>query len=75
MKKNILILSLILVVIWFGSILINLERYHYANQVNFCVKQNVDYIGDQKAYSERENCLEKAEPRTFWAWDLYYALF
>lgn len=75
MYKNIVILIFSVIIIYFGVNLVNLERYHYANQSNLCIKQNIDYISNIEAYIERENCLEKAKPRISWLWDLYYSLF
>ena len=62
------------ILLWFASVIIHLERYRYANQVHLCYEQGVDYVVDADAYFARENCLDTAKPRTSGLWDLYYAL-
>ena len=66
--------QLAVVVLWFASVIIHLERYRYANQVGLCYKPDVNYIVDANAYVEREKCLQNATPRTSRLWDLYHAL-
>jgi hypothetical protein len=68
MKTLLLVVSL-LVNVWFSTIIIKLERFHYSTQVGLC--------GDYKNELERIKvleCLEKKEPRTSGLWDLYYGI-
>jgi len=72
--KNIVIVILLIVIIWFAKTIVKLEEYHYSNQVHLCYKSGVNYQADFKAYMEREKCLETSHPRTSSLWNLYYAL-
>ena len=68
MKTLILVVSL-LVNVWFSSVIIKLERFHYSTQVGIC--------GNYANEIERQkiiDCLEKSEPRTSGLWDLYYGI-
>lgn len=68
MKTLVLIVSLV-VNIWFGFVIVKLERFHYSTQVGLC--------GDYKNEVERFNmvrCLETKQPRTSDWWNLYYGL-
>jgi hypothetical protein len=68
MKLAILITS-ILLNIWFASTIIQLERFHYSVQVGAC--------GNFKDELERTkwlSCNETSETRTHSFWHLFYAL-
>ena len=68
MKTFVLIASLI-VNIWFGFVIVKLERFHYSTQIGIC--------GNYKNELERFDvvkCLENNQPRTSDWWNLYYAL-
>jgi hypothetical protein len=73
-NMKIIITICIVIIIWFGCVIVNLERYHYANQSSLCINPDINYITDFNAYIEKENCLENARPRASALWDLYYAL-
>lgn len=68
MAKNVAILALLGLLVWFGSTIIRLESYHSASQVGMCS----DFSSAQLI--ERDQCLNAAETRTSGFWHLMYAL-
>lgn len=72
--KNIIIILLVLIIVWFGKTIIELEEYKHSNQTHICYKSNIDYQTNFLEYMEREKCLNNSHPRTSWIWNLYYAL-
>jgi hypothetical protein len=76
MKTFILVISL-LVNIWFSTIIIKLERFHYSTQIGVCSDRVlVDGKKFIRTYDEVEmyECLSKSEPRTSDWWNLLYGL-
>ncbi|WP_337848067.1 hypothetical protein [Sphingomonas sp.] len=67
--KNALIVLLLALLVWFGSAIVELERYRYASAVGFCG----DYR-DEGERIKREACLEQAETRTSPFWHLLNGL-
>lgn len=68
MKSFILIASLV-TNIWFGFVIVKLEKFHYSTLVGVC--------GDYKNESERLKmitCLESSQPRTSDWWNFYYGV-
>ncbi|QOZ69145.1 hypothetical protein SAMN05192541_109299 [Bradyrhizobium arachidis] len=68
---SVVLIVMLAAVAWFGSAVVRLENYHYANFVGLCTQFN---IKDPRERIERETCLEQAETRTSWAWHLVYGL-
>jgi hypothetical protein len=64
--KNVLIFVLLATVIWFGSVIVRLENYHYANSIGMCA-EHLDLV-------QRSRCLNASETRTSPFWHLAYAL-
>ena len=66
-----LAVCLVVVTVWFGSAVVKLENYRYANLVGMCSHYN---IADPIQRIQREDCLEKARTRTHWWWHLLHGL-
>ena len=68
MAKNLVIATLIAMLVWFGSTIIWLERYHYASMLGFC--------GNPEATElvRRDLCLHTKQTRTSQLWHLFYGL-
>lgn len=64
--KDVSIAVLAICLIWFGSAIVRLERYHYASMLSMC--------DDQADPVQRTLCLETTETRTHWVWHLAYGL-
>ena len=69
MAKNIVILGLVCICVWFGHRIVVLENYHYASSLNFCSE-----YANAMNLVKREKCLNEKETRTSWAWHLAYGL-
>ena len=67
MKKNIMIVALMCLCVWFGNRVVVLENYRYAAQLNMCSEYATDLF-------EREKCLQETETRAHWMWHLLYGL-
>lgn len=67
MKKNITIVTLAIIIIWFALVIVKLENYHYAVQVGMC--------SEVSELIERDRCVNSKQTRTSFMWHLYYALF
>lgn len=67
MKTGLLVASL-LVNIWFATVIIDLEEFHYSVEIGMC--------GEPEVLNRAKwlICLEKQEPRTSGLWNLAYAL-
>jgi uncharacterized membrane protein len=70
-KKNILIIILALLLIWFGFNIVRLENYHYAVQVGICDEYDNDIL---ERFEEKEECINSAKTRTNFIWHLVYGL-
>jgi hypothetical protein len=68
MAKNVLIIGLAAMLVWFGSAIIRLEQYHYASMLGMCGPIDPLTLG------QREACLQKAETRTSPIYHLLYGL-
>jgi hypothetical protein len=68
MAKNVLIFALTVMLVWFGSAVIRLERYHYASMLGMCGPL------DPLTLAKRDVCLTKAETRTSSVYHLLYGL-
>jgi len=64
-KEKIIIVILLILLIWFGLVIIRLENYHYAVQVGFCMDKDL---------TQRDSCLKEKETRTNPLWHLLYGL-
>lgn len=64
--KNMIIVVLLGVIVWFGSVIVRLENYRYASLVGMCA--------EQANLVERDRCLRSKETRTSPFWHLAYAL-
>jgi len=76
MKTLIIVVSL-LMNIWFSTIIIKLERFHYSTQIGMCSERIIDKDNNViRQYQEKQmyKCLSQTEPRTSGLWDLYYGL-
>lgn len=58
-KENTIIVVLIILLFWFGLVIIRLENYHYASQVGMCS----EYSGLDKLI-QRDKCLNNTQTRT-----------
>ena len=68
MAKNVVILALVAALVWFGTAIIRLERYHYASMLAMCGPIDPLDLG------KRDACLQKAETRTSPVYHLLYGL-
>lgn len=68
--KNVIIVGLLGLLVWFGTVIIRLESYHYASQLGMCDAAN----SPPPDLLQRDKCLNETETRTGWYWHLYYAL-
>jgi len=64
--KSVLIIVLIGMLVWFGSVIVRLENYRYANSIGMC-SEHVDLV-------QKSRCLNETETRTSSLWHLAYAL-
>lgn len=69
--KNIIILALFAVLIWFGTVIVRLENYRYANSLGMCSEYGSHFMSELIA---RETCLNQTNTRTNPFWHLAYAL-
>ena len=67
--KNLAIIALLAMLLWFGSAIIRLERYHYASMLGMC-----DRYSGELARGKREQCLQRTETRTNPVYHLAYGL-
>ena len=67
--KNLAIAALFALLLWFGSAIIRLERYHSASMLKLCER-----YGGELERAQREQCLEHTETRTGALWHLVYGL-
>jgi hypothetical protein len=67
--KNLAIIALLAMLLWFGSAIIRLERYHYASMLGMC-----DQHKGLAALAERDRCIERTETRTSPVYHLAYGL-
>ena len=67
--KNLTIVVLFALLVWFGSAIIRLERYRYAAMLGAC-----DRYSGELARASREKCLSATETRTNPLWHLAYGL-
>lgn len=66
--RNAVIIALVGVLIWFGSVIVKLENYRYASSLGMCS----EYLVHQPV--ERRKCFESTQTRTSPLWHLAYAL-
>lgn len=64
MTKNVIIIALLVLVIWFGAVIVRIENERYALSIGAC--------GPTPA-TELPDCA-RFPTRTHWWWHLYYAL-
>jgi len=64
--KNALIVALLGMLIWFASVIVDLENYRYANSIGMC-SEHITLV-------QKNQCLQKTEARTSPLWHLAYAL-
>tara|TARA_R110002020_G_scaffold360456_1_gene573106 strand:- start:1253 stop:1459 length:207 start_codon:yes stop_codon:yes gene_type:complete len=64
--KQLIILVLLALLVWFGKTIVELENYRYASIVGMC-EQHDDPLSKQE-------CLSNTQTRTHWGWHLAYAL-
>ncbi len=67
--KIVIIITSILINIWFASTIIKLERFHYSVQVGTCGN-----FKDELEKTKWLSCNETSETRTHSFWHLFYAL-
>ncbi len=66
--RNVVIVILLAMLVWFGTAIIRLERYHYASTLGICGrKANPTWLAQQ-------DCLATIETRTGPVWHLAYGL-
>jgi hypothetical protein len=66
--KNLIIAFLAAMLVWFGTAVVRLEKYHYASMLGMCGPV------ETLTLVERELCLQKAETRTSPFYHLAYGL-
>lgn len=66
--KNVVIIVLLGLLLWFGSVIVRLENYRYASFLGMCS----EYPSHQPV--ERRKCFENTQTRTSPFWHLAYAL-
>ena len=67
--RDVLIVALAAALVWTGTAVARLERYHYAAETALC-----GYAKDEPEHLRQQMCLEKAEPRLSAWWNLAYGL-
>jgi hypothetical protein len=71
--KNLAIVVLSVMLLWFGSAIIRLERYHYASMLGICERTaKPGWLEQQRL--EQQRCLNSIETRTGPLWHLAYGL-
>lgn len=66
--RNMLIVVLLGLLFWFGSVIVRLENYHYASFLGMCEQ----YPAHRPI--ERGRCFDNTQSRTSPLWHLAYAL-
>ena len=66
--KNLAIALLLVMLVWFGSAIIRLERYHYASMLGICECKA------KPTWLEQQRCLDTIETRTSPLYHLAYGL-
>ena len=64
--KDALIIILVGVLVWFGSVIVEMENYRYAAMSGMCSEYSDPLL--------RHECLNASETRTHWSWHLLYGL-
>lgn len=68
--RNVVIVGLLAMLVWFGSAVIRLEQYRYASMLQFCGN-----APDELERARQQACLsERKDLRTSPMWDLAYGL-
>ncbi len=67
--KIVIIVTSILINIWFASTIVKLERFHYSVQVGVCGN-----FKDELEKTKWLSCNETSETRAHSSWHLFYAL-
>lgn len=68
MLKNVVIFVLLGMLVWFSSVIVRLENFHYASRIGMCSEIGFDQL------IKRDQCLNATSTRTNWVWHLFYAL-
>ena len=71
MSKNVVILLLSGMLIWFGAAVIRLENQRYALDLEVCGRI---YPADARTLLARDKCLERVQTRTSQIYHLLYGL-
>lgn len=76
MKLKIILITSVLVNIWFASTIISLEKFHYSTMVGLCSEMKIENNKVIRTYDNTEmyNCLRKSEPRMSVFYNLAYGL-
>lgn len=70
-----LLAALLAILLWtFGSTIVELENYRYANSLGLCDVASVNYATDVQARVQRDQCLTRTTTRSNPIWHLLYAL-
>ena len=64
-----LVVTLGVLLVWFGATIVRLENQNYAMRTGMC-----DVFNPAKPSLESSRCLDEVETRTSSAWHLFYAL-
>lgn len=70
-----LLAALLAILLWtFGSTIVQLKNYRYANSQGLCDVASANYTADAQARAQREECLFKTNTRPSAVSHLLYAL-
>ncbi len=69
MLKNFVIIVPTGLLFWFGTAIVRLKNYHYANQIGYCAE-----LSGTLQLVEKDQCLHKKETRANQVWHLLYGL-
>lgn len=69
--KNLAIVGLLGLLVWFGAAVVRLENIRYANDLDMCAVFDPTQVA---SVTERWECLDEVQTRTNFAWHLLYGL-
>ena len=69
--KNVAIILLVAIVVWFASAIIRLENQRYAMEIGMCGNFEPEH---PESIGKRSECLAKVQTRTDAAYNLLYGL-
>lgn len=69
--KNLMLVALFGLLVWFGAAVVRLENIRHANELNMCPEFDPTQVASA---TERRRCLDTVQTRTNFVWHLLYGL-